>query len=229
MYRDLMRLKNSTYIIFGFVFLSFSCISPPENFPSKPEIEFASIEYSPTSSQDSLLITLKFKDAEGDLGLSATDINPPFNPLNYKRDVLGNLITYAKRPSTAPKYNPIDWVIDPIVNNVVIKDTVWVEKNENQYNIFVRFFIKRNGQFKEFRWQDPPFYTTFNGRFPRILNSVEGQAVEGKITYRMLSSGWESIFRTDTLRIDVQIQDRALNRSNEVSSPQVTLKQITRK
>jgi hypothetical protein len=104
-----------------------------------------------------------------------------------------------------------------------------VEKNENQYNIFVRFFIKRNGQFREFKWQDPPFYTTFNGRFPRILTTEVGQAVEGKITYRMLSSGWESIFRTDTLRIDVQIQDRALNRSNEVSSPPLTLKQISRK
>jgi hypothetical protein len=44
----------------------------------------------------------------------------------------------------------------------------------------------------------------------------------------MLSSGWESIFRTDTLRIDVQVQDRQLNRSNEVSSPDVTLRQITR-
>jgi hypothetical protein len=44
----------------------------------------------------------------------------------------------------------------------------------------------------------------------------------------MLSSGWESIFRNDTLRIDVEIQDRALNRSNQVSSPDVTLRQITR-
>ncbi|WP_332913409.1 hypothetical protein [Algoriphagus boritolerans] len=72
------------------------------------------------------------------------------------------------------------------------------------------------------------FFTTFNGRFPRILISEEGQSVEGNIKYRMLSSGWESIFRTDTIRVDVQIQDRALNRSNEVSSPEVTLRQITR-
>jgi hypothetical protein len=187
------------------------------------------LEYVGTPGQDSLLLTLNFKDAEGDLGLSATDINPPFNPLNYKKDAAGNYITYSRRPSTAPRYNPIDWVIDPIVNNTIFKDTLWVEKNDNQYNIFVRFFIKRNGQFREFRWQDPPFYTTFNGRFPRILTTEVGQAVEGKITYRMLSSGWESIFRNDTLRIDVQVQDRALNRSNEVSSGSVTLKQISRK
>lgn len=205
-----------------------SCISPPDNFPSVPEIEFSTIEYVQTPAQDSLIVSVDFKDAEGDLGLSPTDINPPFNPLIYKRDAAGNLITYSKRPPEAPSYNPIDWVVDPIINNTVVKDTVWVEQNEDQYNIFIRFYIKRNGKFTEFRWQDPPFYTTFNGRFPRILTTEEGQAVEGNVKYRMLSSGWESIFRTDTLRIDVEIQDRALNRSNQVSSPEVTLRQITR-
>ncbi len=222
-----MRFKNYSGLIL--IALGWtSCISPPENFPSVPEIEFATIEYVPTSAQDSLIIGVKFKDAEGDLGLSSTDINPPFNPLFYKRDAAGNLITYSRRPPEAPSYNPIDWVIDPIINNTTVKDTIWVEQNENQYNIFVRFYRKRNGQFTEWKWQDPPFYTTFNGRFPRILTTEEGQAVEGNIRYRMLSSGWESIFRTDTLRIDVEIQDRALNRSNQVSSPEVTLRQITR-
>lgn len=223
-----MRFKNYSGLLFVTALYSTSCISPPENFPSVPEIEFSTIEYVPTSSQDSLIVSVNFKDAEGDLGLSSTDINPPFNPLNYKRDALGNLITYSNRPPEAPSYNPIDWVIDPIINNTVVKDTVWVEQNENQYNIFVRFYIKRNGQFTEFRWQDPPFFTTFNGRFPRILIFEEGQSVEGNIRYRMLSSGWESIFRNDTLRIDLEIQDRALNRSNQVSSPEVTLRQITR-
>lgn len=224
-----MRIKNYSEILFGLALLGTSCISPPENFPSVPEIDFSALEYVSTAGQDSLILTVKFKDAEGDLGLSSTDINPPFNPLNYKRDAAGNLITYSKRPINAPSYNPVDWVINPIINNTIIRDTVWVEKNENQYNIFVRFFVKRNGKFSEFRWQDPPFFTTFNGRFPRILNSQQGQPVEGSIRYGMLSSGWESIFRTDTLRVDVQIQDRALNRSNEISSPQLTLRQISRK
>lgn len=71
-----MRLKNYSSLLFGFVLLGYSCISPPENFPSTPEIEFSSLEYVGTPGQDSLLLTLSFKDAEGDLGLSATDINP---------------------------------------------------------------------------------------------------------------------------------------------------------
>ena len=223
-----MRFKNYSGLMLVTALGWTSCISPPDNYPSVPEIEFSTIEYVQTSGQDSLNISVDFKDAEGDLGLSATDVNPPFNPLFYKRDAAGNLITYSNRPPEAPSYNPIDWEVDPVVNNVEVKDTVWVEVNEDQYNIFVRFYIKRNGQFTEYRWQDPPFYTTFNGRFPRVLTSEEGQAVEGNIKYRMLSAGWESIFRTDTLRIDVEIQDRALNRSNQVSSPEITLRQITR-
>lgn|SRR5690606_26363634 len=223
-----MRFKNYSGLMLVTALGWTSCISPPDNFPSVPEIKFSTIEYVQTGSQDSLMISVDFKDAEGDLGLSATDVNPPFNPLVFKRDAAGNLITYSNRPAEAPSYNPIDWAVDPIVNNTTVKDTIWVEVNEDYYNIFVRFYVKRNGQFTEFRWQDPPFYTTFNGRFPRILTNEEGQSVEGNIKYRMLSSGWESIFRTDTLRIDVEIQDRALNRSNQVSSPEVTLRQITR-
>lgn len=163
-----MRFKNYSGLLFVTALYSTSCISPPENFPSVPRIEFSTVEFVPTSGQDSLIISVDFKDAEGDLGLSATDVNPPFNPLNYKRDNLGNLITYSNRPSEAPNYNPIDWVIDPLINNTVVKDTIWVEQNENQYNIFVRFFIKRNGQFTEFRWQDPPFF------LPRSMEDFHG-------------------------------------------------------
>jgi hypothetical protein len=222
-----MRFKSHLGLFFLFI-ASFSCISPPEDFPSVPRITFESLEFVSLPGPDSLIVDLKFQDAEGDLGLSSTDVFPPFNSINYQRDAAGNLITYSKRPTQAPSYNPIDWVIDPIINNQVVKDTVWITQNPNQYNIFVRFFIKRNGKFTEFKWSDPPFFTTFNGRFPRILTSEEAQAVEGNIKYGMLSSGWQSIFRTDTIRIDVEIQDRQLNRSNLVSSPEVTLKQITR-
>lgn len=222
-----MRFKSHLGLFFLFI-ATFSCISPPEDFPSVPRITFESLEFVSLPGPDSLIVDLKFQDAEGDLGLSSTDISPPFNSINYQRDASGNLITYSKRPAQAPSYNPIDWVIDPIINNQVVKDTIWITQNPNQYNIFVRFFIKRNGKFTEFKWSDPPFFTTFNGRFPRILTTEEAQAVEGNIRYGMLSSGWQSIFRTDTIRVDVEIQDRQLNRSNQVSSPEVTLKQITR-
>ncbi len=222
-------VKNYTHNLLYLLLLG-ACVSPPDNFPSVPEISFKDLEYVPTAGSDSLILSLTFRDAEGDLGLNATDIDPPYNELEYKRDAVGNLIVYGNRPSQAPVFNPIDWVINPIVNNERVRDTIWVEQNPNNKNIFVNFFVKRNGQFTEFRWEDPPFYTSFNGRFPRILNNVQTtQPVEGTVQYGMLSFGWQSIFRNDTLRIDVQIQDRALNKSNVVSSPEVTLSQITRR
>lgn len=203
-----------------------ACISPPDNFPSVPEITFESIRFIDTAGADSLKVKIGFKDAEGDLGLNPTDVNEPFNALNIKRNSSGSVITYSNRPPDAPNYNPIDWIINPLIGNTVVNDTIWVEQNPNHNNIFVKFFIKRNGVFSEFRWQDPPFFTTFNGRFPRLLVSDNTQSIEGSIEYAMLSFGWSSIFRNDTIRIDIQIQDRALNMSNTVSSPEVTLSQI---
>lgn len=224
----MMRIKNFTYNLLFLILLG-SCISPPDNFPSVPEVAFRDMEFVSTNSSDSLIVSITFKDAEGDLGLNSTDVAPPFNALEFKRDNTGGLILYRNRPPEAPRFNPIDWVVNPIVNNITVRDTVWVEQNQNHNNIFIKFFIKRNGVFREFRWEDAPFYTTFNGRFPRILTDNNTQAVEGTIRYSMLSFGWQSLFRNDTIRIDVQVQDRALNKSNLVSSPEVTLSQISRK
>jgi hypothetical protein len=224
----MMSVKNYILPVF-FCLFAFSCISPPDNFPTVPEISFREMRFVPTNSADSLIISIDFKDAEGDLGLNATDIDPPFNPVLFRRNAQGNLIFYRERPANAPLYNPLDWIINPLVNNTTVRDTVWIEQNPNHNNIFIKFFIKRAGSYSEFRWEDPPFFTTFNGRFPRMLNSNASQAVEGRIDYAMLSFGWPSIFRNDTIRVDVFIQDRALNKSNVVSSPEVTLNQITRR
>ncbi|SIT11292.1 hypothetical protein [Belliella pelovolcani] len=221
-------IKHLIYTLL-FAVMTVACITPPDNFPSVPEIVFEKLEFVNTSGADSLMVTIGFRDAEGDIGLNPTDINPPFNAINFIRDAGGSVITYSQRPPGAPNYNPLDWAINPTINNQVFRDTVWVEQNPDHNNIFVKFFIKRNGVFQEFRWEDPPFFTTFNGRFPRILPDNRTQAVEGSIRYNMLSFGWESIFRNDTLRIDVQIQDRQLNKSNVVSSPELTLNQITRR
>ncbi len=223
-----MTANRNIYALLMAFFL-LGCVSPPENFPSTPEISFEGLTFVELdNAPDSLIVSVRFQDAEGNLGLNAEDINPPYNPLEYQRDNSGQLITYSNRPSEAPDYNPIDWEIDPIVNNTQINDTIWVKQNPNFNNIFVQFYIKRDGEFSEFDWSAPPFYTTFNGRFPTILSDNNERAIEGTIQYSMLSSGWRAIFRNDTIRVDVQIQDRALNKSNVVSSPEVTLNQISK-
>lgn len=223
-----MKLKNHTIITLLLLLVWVGCISPPEDFPTVPQIDFNDLEFVPTSGSDSLIITLDFRDAEGDLGLNATDIYPPFNELIYLTDDAGQFITYSERPEDAPDFNNRDWVIFPLINNQEIKDTIWVKENEDYYNILVKFFIKRGGNYSEFNWSDPPYFTTFNGRFPRMLDEEQERAIEGEIRYSMLSLGWNSVFRNDTLKLEIKVKDRALNESNIVSTPDFTLSQITR-
>jgi len=224
-----MRAKNYIGILFLVGMLG-SCVTPPENFPSVPEISFSGVEFVPIQGAgDSLIVSVDFRDGEGDLGLNPREINPPFHAFDFNKDEAGNLITYANRPPQAPTYNGRDWVINPLINNTEVRDTLWITPNPDHHNIFVRFYIKRGGEYQEFKWTESPFFTTFNGRFPRILTDERERAIEGNIAYGMVSSGWTSIFRNDTVRLDVQIQDRQLNRSNVVSTPDFTLQQVTRR
>lgn len=75
-----------------------SCFDPPE-FPNVPEIEFQSIEFkrgATISDPDSLILTISFKDGNGDLGIDAADpryISDPFNNLIfYRTNAAGDLI-----------------------------------------------------------------------------------------------------------------------------------------
>jgi len=223
-----MKVKSYTYLLLFALGITAGCVSPPDDFPSVPQITFNSVEYIETNSADSLMVAVDFRDAEGDLGLNPQEDDPPFHPLEYQTDAEGNLITYGNRPPDAPEFNNRDWVINQLIDGTVVNDTIWVKVNPDQYNIFIKFFIKRGGNYTEYDFSGPPFYSTFNGRFPRILTEERDRAIEGTIKYAMLSLGWNSVFRNDTLRIDVQVQDRNLNKSNVISSPDFTLSQISR-
>lgn len=80
-----------------------SCLSVPE-FSHTPEIEFSGIAISPRLDantggyKDSITISIKFKDGDGDLGASAEDIalNPPHNfVLKQFRKVNGDFVPYV--------------------------------------------------------------------------------------------------------------------------------------
>jgi hypothetical protein len=62
-----------------------SCLSPPD-YPDTPEIGFKSIQQrrvdTLTGVFDRVIVTVSFKDGDGDLGLGIEDINPPFNEID---------------------------------------------------------------------------------------------------------------------------------------------------
>ncbi|RPD48362.1 hypothetical protein DNI29_06965 [Hymenobacter sediminis] len=67
-----------------------SCINPPE-YSDTPEISFKSLtsvpfdsikDGDPAGSFNRVVVTISFKDGDGDLGLSDEDTNPPYARLN---------------------------------------------------------------------------------------------------------------------------------------------------
>ncbi len=80
------NVSKNTFFVYVFLMLFFSCEKPP-NFSIKPKIEFEKIinvsKLDPGTlvTLDSIVISIRFKDGDGDLGVSQADISN----LKYKR------------------------------------------------------------------------------------------------------------------------------------------------
>ena len=224
-------------------FLLASCADPPQ-YSNLPIIEFDNIIYKNTTDADSLIITVKFRDGDGDLGIDPYELNPPFNPRFYFRLADGQptiakdqpLITYLTK-RTKPGYDTLPPFIKPyscinweITTNTSGKfDTLYFQLNNNHYNIFVDYFIKNNnGSFTKFDFQKE-FCTTYNGRFPILSKDLSQKTpLDGSIRYSMVSTanGFLYQFCIKTLKLAVTIKDRTLNKSNTVETQEFTLQSI---
>lgn len=244
--------------------LASSCFDPPE-YPNTPSITLQDIYFKQIGSNtdaDSLVLVLGFKDGDGDLGLSASEIDSPFQEQDFFLDEDGKLITVRTRkkagydtlPSFTFPQNCLHYLYDTLFipeqqksvfdesYNLVktftsggtkyyaVLDTFYIQKNPNHYNIKIDFFV--NGQ--PFDWRTvypyPTCGETFDGRFP-ILFKEEGSesALEGTLTYAMKSNAFIPFFGlTKSLRLKIQIKDRALHSSNIVESSDFTLDKIKR-
>jgi hypothetical protein len=215
-----------------------ACFNPPE-FPVEPQIEFESIQYKEYGTGfdtefDSLILTISFKDGDGDLGLDPSEIQEPYNNKFYFI-AEGEFITYETKrtnpnydtlPDFVKPYNCINWEVYK-QNNIVI-DTLYFQLNPDYNNITVEFLVKNpDGTFTEFDWREafnyPNCGISFDGRFPILYKEKPGAPLEGKIRYGMGSIGFKILFSTKTLKLRVQIKDRALNRSNFVETNEFTL------
>jgi len=211
--------------------LAWSCINTPE-FSDIPEIKYNSVFFKKGALTDSLLVSINFQDGDGDLGLDpAYDIGEPYHAIWYFKKSDNTFLTYADRntPSfdTLPPYNFPYFCYNYSIEN---SDTFYIQQNTNHYNIFLNFYVKKNGEFKLYDWllaNPPECGESYNGRFPLLNLSDKARPLEGKLTYKVTGAGFEVIFKRDTLKLEIQIQDRALNRSNIVESQEFVLKDIT--
>ncbi|MBK5277245.1 MAG: hypothetical protein JJE09_00115 [Bacteroidia bacterium] len=222
--------------------IAFSCLEAPQ-YSAIPDIEFEQIVFKDVkdaSSADSLIVSIKFRDGDGNVGLDPSEKQPPYNDKYYFQFADKSYITYKTKrtvpgydtlPDFVKPYNCINWEV--FTQNQKVIDTLYFQLNPNQYNIFITFQVKDAlGNFQDFDWAS--FYTYplcevigFNGRFPILSKDLSQPGpLEGTIKYAMNSVGFNIIFSIRTLRLKIKIIDRDLNSSNEILTPEFTLQSI---
>jgi hypothetical protein len=205
---------------------------------------------------DTLALYIDFKDGDGDLGLDDNDLgsgqfaeryyykvndpntfyNPSGDPLKLINDP--GFIRYKTR-RTVPKYDTLPPFVKPFTctnwevvyqttNNVTkAVDTLYFKLNPNHYNFYVDFLIKQpDGSFVEYDFRKE-LCTTYDGRLPILSKDIGQQTpLEGTIRYAMVGTGFKFVFSIKTLKLRVVVRDRAMNKSNEVITPEFTLADI---
>ena len=99
------------------------------------------------------------------------------------------------------------------------------------YNLFIRYFEKKNGSFEEVFLITPRYindstvvYDTasFNGRIPPLTPAGKNKAISGEIQDTVFVNNPLSNF--DTIKFELYIRDRDLNNSNVISTPAIVIK-----
>lgn len=202
-------------ITFGFM----TCYEKPE-FPVVPEISINEFYFFQANDlQDSMIFEINFTDGDGDVGLDANQTDPPYHI--WQITFNGDTLFYGDN-DTLPPFNCFDYEIfrvrDPQTNTIVRIDTVYVQRNKNHFNYFLDFFTLENGTWVLYDpRQEPRCGPNYWGRVFWLNTQRDERPLKGTIKYSLLS-GFRLLFRNDTLKIRIQIQDRALNKSNIVET-----------
>jgi hypothetical protein len=208
-----------------------SCRQLPE-YPVEPSIEFNLVSFRKTDTTNFLTVELNFRDGDGDLGLdNFFDTRDPYNAFWIYIKGNGDTLKLSDR-NTSPYDTLPPYIFPYSCTNYLVDqaDTFYIQQNQNQYNIFVDFYVRKNGDYELFdwiTWNPPNCGESYNGRFPILNESGKERPLEGILKYKMEGKGFEVIFKNDTLKLDISIQDRALHRSNVVQSQEFILKDIT--
>jgi hypothetical protein len=96
-----------------------------------------------------------------------------------------------------------------------------------QFDLFIKYFEKQKGTFKEViitttnTLTGKPDTLWFNGRIPYITPVGKSKAISGEITDTLFINNFISPY--DTIKYQIYIQDRALNKSNIVETPEIVI------
>ena len=256
-----MRWIKSLFLGLILAGITDSCLQQPE-YSVIPSIELLDVTFKPGNLaqqiQDTLIITLKFRDGDGDLGIGPDDSATwdSYSPWYWAYDTVNFNLGYTGDNTVTPppgykyinyraKFNvpPLDtlplldcknW--EELYRGQVLTDTLYITQNLKAFNINVDIYTSSTGGAPYTKF-DPSTYFTFpgcnvnmfRGGFPNLSSDVNKKSpLDGVLTYKIQSFALKSIFNIATLKIEVQINDRAYNLSNLVEKEGFTLSSITK-
>jgi hypothetical protein len=163
---------------------------------------------------DGMLVTLATRDKPGHGDLPA--YQHPYNRTAYVYDTIyireGDKAILGD-PNDPDFLTPVDTLKVEGRSYYALLETFYYQPNENYTNIDVTFKLP-NGD--NFDWtKTDVVISPFNERFPVLGDSGP---LEGKLRYAMSYTGFLDDFGTNQIRLEVQIKDRALHKSNVATS-----------
>lgn len=225
--------KNLLWLLLIF-FSANSCQDRP-TFPLTPSIGLNEFYFQEIQdlSLDSLILKIKFEDGDGDLGLDADQTQPPYHIYDAVTKTNGDTLRYGD-PGAPEDYDCVNYEIlrkETSVNGslVVTADTIYVDRNPDHFNFFLTFLVKEDdGSFREYnpaleRNCAPPY----NGRYFVLNTARDIRPLTGELQYSLVS-GFRLLFRNDIIKIRIQINDQALNRSNILETDEFSINDIIR-
>lgn len=224
--------KNALWFLL--IFFSITACQERPTFPIIPNISLNEFYFKEIQdlSLDSLILKIKFEDGDGDLGLDADETNFPYHLYAAVRNSSGDTLRHGD-PGT-PAYDCVNYEIlrkETSVGGslVVTADTIQVLRNEDHFNFFLTFMIKKDdGSFREFipaleRNCAPPYH----GRYFILNTARDVRPLTGELQYTIVS-GFRLLFRNDIIKLRILIQDRTLHKSNTIETDEFNISDIIR-
>jgi hypothetical protein len=164
------RYQNLLLTFLFFILLATGCMKQ-ESYPDTPQIELNSftLVFDSTDYAVQGVLSISFKDGNGDLGLSDGDTLYPY-----------------------------------------MKDGSYY------YNLVIPYFVKQNGAYQQVNLNPP-----LSGRFPLLSPNFPNKAIKGVIEDKLPMDPMPAF---DTVKLEAFLYDRALNKSNVLTIPEIILR-----
>ena len=208
--RNFYSLTQGLFLFFT-VFWITGCKKPPEysDVPVLTEVTQAGfsqgIPNDTLTPPDTIKLGVYFRDGNGNMGLTDADAGWPYHEINFILNDDGERIQPGD--PGAPAVGPCNYH-EGADGNLYLG-----ELNEAHNNFIVDFYTQQpDGSF-----QKEDLCIGYSGRFPPIYKDEVEEVLEGNIKYTITSY----FFPKGYVKFDIAVYDRALNKSNTVTTPPI--------